>query len=34
MTNVINEETYQEALTVPEPDPTEYGVWVPGIPVH
>ncbi len=24
---------YEEALTVSEPDPTEYGVWVPGIPV-
>ena len=35
VTNVleVNEETYQQALTVPEPDPTEYGVWVPGIPV-
>ncbi len=29
----VNEQAYQEALTVPEPDPTEYGVWVPGIPV-
>ena len=29
----VNEETYQQALTVPEPDPNEYGVWVPGIPV-
>ena len=29
----VNEEVYQEALAVPEPDPTEYGVWVPGIPV-
>ncbi len=35
VTNVleVSEETYQEALAVPEPDPTEYGVWVPGIPV-
>ena len=35
VTNVleVNDETYQQALTVPEPDPTEYGVWVPGIPV-
>ncbi len=24
---------YAEALAVEEPDPTEYGVWVPGIPV-
>ena len=23
---------YQEALTVEEPDPNEYGTWVPGIP--
>ena len=29
----VNEETYQAALAVPEPDPTEYGVWVPGLPV-
>ena len=29
----VNEETYQQALTVPEPDPNEYGVWVPGLPV-
>ena len=34
-TNVleVNEEAYQQALAVPEPDPTQYGVWVPGIPV-
>ncbi len=24
---------YQASLTVPEPDPHDYGVWVPGIPV-
>ena len=29
----VTEEAYQQALTVPEPDPTEYGTWVPGIPV-
>ena len=29
----VNEEAYQQALTVPEPDPNDYGVWVPGIPV-
>ena len=28
----VNEETYLEALEVEEPDPTEYGTWVPGIP--
>ena len=34
-TNVVevNGETYAEALEVEEPDPAEYGVWVPGIPV-
>ncbi len=25
--------SYQEAAAVEEPDPAEYGVWVPGIPV-
>ncbi len=25
--------SYQEALTCEEPDPADYGVWVPGIPV-
>ena len=25
--------SYQEAVAVEEPDPAEYGVWVPGIPV-
>ena len=29
----VNEDTYLEALTVEEPDPTEYGTWVPGLPV-
>jgi ferrous iron transport protein B len=29
----VTEEAYQDALTVEEPDPTAYGVWVPGIPV-
>ena len=29
----VTEEDYQDALTVEEPDPTDYGVWVPGIPV-
>ena len=29
----VNDETYAEACAVEEPDPTEYGVWVPGIPV-
>ncbi len=29
----LDEATYQEALTVEEPDPADYGVWVPGIPV-
>jgi len=34
-TNVleVNEGTYNEALQVEEPDPAEYGTWVPGIPV-
>ena len=29
---VVDEVAYNEALEVEEPDPTEYGVWVPGIP--
>ncbi|MBQ4381610.1 MAG: ferrous iron transporter B, partial [Oscillospiraceae bacterium] len=29
----VNEEAYNEALKVQEPDPADYGVWVPGIPV-
>ena len=29
----VTEATYQAALAVEEPDPAEYGVWVPGIPV-
>ena len=29
----VDEAVYEQALTVPEPDPHEYGVWVPGIPV-
>ncbi len=29
----LTEEIYNEALEVEEPDPTEYGTWVPGIPV-
>ena len=29
----VNDESYAEACVVEEPDPTEYGVWVPGIPV-
>ena len=32
-TVAVTEELYQEALTVPEPDPHDYGTWVPGIPV-
>ena len=34
-TNVIpvDEEAYNEALAVAEPNPRDYGVWVPGIPV-
>ena len=30
---VLTEEIYRSALLVEEPDPTDYGVWVPGIPV-
>ena len=29
----VTEELYLEALAVPAPDPSDYGVWVPGIPV-
>jgi ferrous iron transport protein B len=29
----LSEELYQDALTVEEPDPSDYGTWVPGIPV-
>ena len=29
----VNDTTYQEALAVEEPDPADYGTWVPGIPV-
>ena len=29
----VTETAYQQALTVPEPDPHNYGTWVPGIPV-
>ncbi len=29
----VTEEAYRQALTVAEPDPSDYGVWVPGIPV-
>ena len=29
----VTEEAYQEALKVSEPNPDDYGVWVPGIPV-
>jgi ferrous iron transport protein B len=34
-TNIIAVDgaAYQDALTVAEPDPSDYGVWVPGIPV-
>ncbi len=34
-TNVleVDEAAYQAALAVPEPDPADYGTWVPGIPV-
>ena len=28
----VNDEVYAAALTVEEPDPADYGVWVPGIP--
>ena len=29
----VDQAAYDEALTVEEPDPADYGVWVPGIPV-
>ena len=29
----LTRELYEEACEVEEPDPTDYGVWVPGIPV-
>lgn len=29
----VDAAAYKEALTVEEPDPASYGVWVPGIPV-
>ena len=29
----VTEALYNEALAVEEPDPADYGVWVPGIPV-
>ena len=29
----VTEDLYNDALTVPEPDPGDYGTWVPGIPV-
>ncbi len=29
----VNFEAYTEALSIEEPDPANYGVWVPGIPV-
>ena len=29
----VTEEAYQAALQVPEPDPNDYGTWVPGLPV-
>nr|WP_298060223.1 ferrous iron transport protein B [uncultured Blautia sp.] len=29
----VTEEAYQEALTVAEPVPSDYGTWIPGIPV-
>ena len=28
----VTDEAYADALTVAEPDPSDYGVWVPGIP--
>ncbi len=28
----LNEEIYNEALAVEEPDPSDFGTWVPGIP--
>ena len=32
-TEAVDLSHFEEALTVEEPDPTEYGTWVPGIPV-
>lgn len=29
----VDYETYMEATEVEEPDPADYGVWIPGIPV-
>jgi ferrous iron transport protein B len=29
----VTEDVYADALTVAEPDPHDYGTWVPGIPV-
>ena len=29
----VSEAVYAEALTVTQPDPAAYGIWVPGIPV-
>ena len=29
----VTQDAYQAALQVSEPDPNDYGVWVPGIPV-
>ena len=28
----VNDESHNQALTVEEPDPNDYGTWVPGIP--
>ncbi len=30
---VVNYDTYREAAELEEPDPADYGIWVPGIPV-
>ena len=32
-TQEVNADTYAEEVEGSEPDPTEYGMWVPGIPV-
>ncbi len=32
-TIMVDIENYAQALTVPEPNPADYGIWVPGIPV-
>ncbi len=29
----VTQESYTAALTLEEPDPTSYGIWVPGLPV-